>query len=205
MERAIMTRRNTRLTLLASWSVALLAFPLVHCDESLPPRDDPQSFLAVRVSTSGEPVTVYLPNTIYGGTIHVEVENLCDEVLEADSSIWVTVEVWPKGFPDKIASITANSTDLLNPGIVHGEVVTLRPDSAAVFVKPWSQRADDGTPMWNFGHLTRRLTGHGTPFCESDSIRLVGRATVKLFKHVAPVESPEADLKVIYRLFGVDC
>lgn len=190
---------------LVAWCAVVIAFSFVNCDESLPARDDPQNFLAVSILSSGGPVTVYVPNVIFGGTIRVQVANLLDEVLEADSSVWVTIQMWPKGFPDKVVSITATSADLLNPWIVHGGTVTLRPDSAAVFVKQWSHRTDDWTPIWDFGSFTQQYTANGTPYCESDSIHLVGRATVKLFKHIAPVETSETDVIFVYHVFGVDC
>ncbi len=187
------------------WSLIVVALLLLNCDESLPPRDDPQNFLAARISTSGGPVTIYVPDVIYGGTIRIELTNLLDEVLEADFSVWVTVQMWPKGFPDQIVTIVAGPADLQTPWIIHGGLLTLTPDSPAVFLKQWSQRADDGTPMWAFGGLTRQYTANHTPYCASDPIHVVARASVKLFKHVAPVDTPETELVFIYHVFGIEC
>lgn len=201
---SILQRGKVNLRSLAVSCALVIASLFLHCDESLPSRDDPQNFLAASVSRPIGPVTVFVPDVIYGGAIRIEVANLLDEVLEADSSIYVAVEMWPKGFPDRVAHVTAGWADLLSPEIVHGGLVTLRPDSAAVFVKLWSQRTDDGAAMWDFGTFRREYTANGTPYC-ADSVHIVARASVKLFKHVAPVETPETDLVFVYHVFGVDC
>ena len=187
-------------------------FPLVftlfswHCEESLPPREEPRDFLTATISSL--PGAVVIRDSIAqqtSGGFYLELKNVFDEVLQDSACVRAEIEVWLRDQPERRGVATCNETNLINGRIIASGITTLDVDSAAKFIKQWSHRTDDGVPFWSFSRLHQRFTPLGIPYCESDSLSFVARGSVQVFKHVQPQRTAEISFSLVYQVFGIEC
>jgi len=198
-------KSNSKLYI-ATLASAFFCVVLFACDESLPPRDDPQRYLQARLSVIQGVVTIDLDGRITNaGVLTLTAKNTYNEVLQAETLLEGEVEVWLRDDPNQRAVVRLDRSDLMNSWIVGGGLTTLRPDSPAVFVKQWSHMTTGGAPLWGFVGLTPRVTAHGVPFCESGPVHLVAEGSVQLFKNVAPVKTAQIEFTLVYQVFGISC
>lgn len=191
---------------ISTLAAALSCVVLFACDESLPPRDDPQRYLQASLSVVQGVVTIDLDGTITNaGVLTLTTRNTYNEVLQGETFLQGEVEVWMRDDPNQRAVVRLDKGDLISTWIVGGGLTTLRPDSPAVFVKQWSHMTTGGAPLWGFVRLTPRMTAHGAPFCESDPVHLVAEGSVQLFKNVAPVKTTKIEFTLVYQVFGISC
>ncbi len=178
---------------------------MVSCDESLPPREDPQEFLHATLSAEGGIVGVSPDSSIIrGGWLIVRVRNSYAEVLQADAAIEVDVDVWRLDAPEERSIVRMSQQDVAGRWLVRNGQTTLPPDSIALIVKDMNHTTSTGAPFWTLVPLHRRLTKDGY-YCESSAVPFGARATVKLFKSVAPVKTDEVHFDVIYQVQGITC
>jgi len=182
--------------------ILLFLVAFTACDESLPPRADPDAVLVTTLYGLEGPVTINAgEQTSLAGSVFIELRNVHDEVLQDDARIGVTVEVWMKDQPQNRATIQLGRSDLMNGGIIQTGKVTLGPDSAANFLKRWNHRTNIGQPFWEFVRLTPRTTTHGVPYLESDPIPFVGEAAAQVFEHVQATRSQRVVFTFVYWIF----
>ena len=176
------------------------------CDESLPPRDDPQGILQATLSVDEGVVVVTSDGRItHAGVITLTVRNKFNEVLQAESSLGGEIEVWMAEDPSVRAVVPIGKADLADQGIAAFDQTTLRPDSPAVFSKQWSHTTTNGTPLWTFVGLEPVVTLGGERFCQSGPVSLVARGSMKLFKNVAALNTNQVRFTLIYQVFGITC
>jgi hypothetical protein len=187
--------------------ILLLIFAPWGCDESLPPRNDPEQVLQTSFQVVF-PGTVVIRDSIPAGmpgAFSSSVKNVYREVLQDTQRVRLDVEVWLKDQPAARATIHATANDLVSPWLVRGSLLTLGIDTAAVVQKQWSHRTDAGVPFWNYADMFPGVTMGGESYCESASLRFVARATVQAFKNVQPTRLPEFEYDQVYRVFGITC
>ncbi|MEK9136604.1 MAG: hypothetical protein AAB393_05730, partial [Bacteroidota bacterium] len=143
----------------------LVACTQLGCDETLPPRDEPQQFLETRVHAI-EGVAVFRNDVLesLNGTFFITVKNIYSEVLQAEEYIRGDVEVWLRDLPAQRAVVRATKRDLTNQSMVFGDLLTIGPDSTASFIKRWDHRTSEGRPFWEFVNLTLKYTSRGEPY-----------------------------------------
>ena len=197
---------DTLRSMLGRCDLVLLCAVSLTCDESLPPRGDPQSILQASLSVV-EGVVMVQPdgNPSNAGVFTLTVRNMYNEVLQADALLEGQIEVWLKDDPARRTVVQLNRSDLANSQIASLNVTTLRPDSPAVFVKQWSHMTMDGRPMWAGARLHPRVTNHGVKYCESEPVSFVAGGTMRLFKNVAGVKTDQIRFALIYQIFGINC
>ncbi len=140
------------------------------------------------------------------GAFSSSVKNVYTEVLQDTQRIRMDVEVWLKDQPTARATIHGTEIDLVNRWLlVRGSLLTLGIDTAALVQKQWSHRTDAGVPFWNYSNLWPAATVSGESYCQSESLRFVGRATVQVFKNVQPKRLPDFEFTQIYQVFGITC
>ena len=182
------------------WMGAALVSP--GCDESLPPRDDPQGYLHASLSVEGGVVTVAGDGSISrGGALTVGVTNSHDEVLQAEASVLVDVEVWMRDAPDRYALAQLDERNLVTAWLVRGGLTTLPPGSTGRLAGQWSHRTVSGEPFWNFVQQRQKIGKNGVPFMESDPVVLEAQASVRLFKGIAPIQTSRVQFTLVYQIF----
>lgn len=175
------------------------------CDESLPPREEPQQFL--ETSALGVSGTMsYRAGNLDGGggSFIINVKNIYSEVLQDTERVRGDIEIWMRDMPEKRAAVQALKRDLTNPGLVFGNLLTLGPDTTATMLKRWEHRLtsgiDSGRFFWEFVDSTLKFV-HGEPYYESDPVHFVASARVQAFKHVQAVEVRRLEFTVVYLRF----
>jgi hypothetical protein len=195
-----------RITVLLRVAAALLAAVVPGCDESLPPRDDPQGYLQANLAVVQGTVTVDLDGRITNaGVFTLTVRNNYNEVLQAGSLLEGEVQVWLRDDPNQRAIVHFDRSDLINWWIAAGGQTTLRPDSPAVFAKQWSHMTIAGEPFWKLVPMTPMVTDHGVPYCQSNPVHLAAEGSVRLFKNIAPVNTAQIAFTLVYNVFGISC
>jgi hypothetical protein len=186
----------------------VLAAFCVSCDESLPPREPPRSYVVGAVSVIGEGENIQIfneaPINVTGG-FEVRIRNVYDEVLQDSVGGLVTLDVWLKGHPEVNATVKLSEANLRNWGIISGHILTLPTDSAAVFVGQWSHKADNGTPFWAYAAIWAAVTPGGEPYCQSEPVTIVVHGSAQLFKAVGPVYISEREFRIAYAFHGTTC
>jgi hypothetical protein len=179
---------------------------MFSCDESMPPREDPQGFLQATLSAEGGIVAVASDSSIVrGGWLIVHVKNTYNEVLQADAQIQVDVDLWRLDAPDERTSVRMSEQDVAGRWLVRNGLTTLPPDSIALIVKDMNHNTSSGIPFWSLVRLNPRPTKDGTVYCESGAVPFGAKASVKLFKSVAPIETNEVHFVVVYQVLGITC
>lgn len=173
------------------------------CDESLPPRNDPEEFLTVGFRSS---VLVVVDATVVRegwGTVHIVVKNIHDEVLSEDALVRAQLTVRLADKPEVFRLLEFGPLDLLDRRILRGRTVTLGVDSVADLYKYWDHRETGGSPFWDHVVLTRKLTDKGVPYYESDSVRCIAEGTVQLFENVQQRKVGPVIYPIVYQIWNM--
>jgi len=195
---------KTLLTLQRIW-VFLVCFLVSSCEETLPPREEPRNFLVATIGLNPGPVVIQdSTGSAREGSFVLELKNLFDEVLQDSALVQGTIEIWLKKDPSQRRLITCTEGDLSN-NVVRFGLATLGVDSSAKLTKAWNHKTNEGVPFWSFGSLSPRISHGGVPYCESDSLQFVARATIQLFRNVQPVPTQQIEFSLTYWVFGIVC
>jgi len=187
------------------WLTPLLIALLAGCEESLPPRNEPQNFLDV--TFQGEDGTVELRDgetlvsTTPGG-FTVSVKNLYEEVLQDEEDINIDIDFWLAG--NESISGTAHgdrSALLFSHMIQNGNLLTIEPQETALFHVQWDHAAEQ---FWKYTDLTFEVE-HGSPFdiyfFESGPITLAAKGTARLFKTTGVLQLVEDQFTINYKIY----
>lgn len=172
------------------------------CDEFLPPREEPQRYL--QASYSVAPGVVEVRDSLavgLGGSLVVSVKNIYTEVLEDDEFARADIDVWFRDVPARRGTAIASRRDLTDQSLVHAGQLTLPPDVTATFLKRWEHKTTEGRYFWEYVGLHFVEVPHTNGYWESDSVRLVARGRVQLFKTRAQELLPLIEFTLVYRLW----
>ena len=176
------------------------------CEESLPPRNDPEEFLrASLVPMQGR--LVYIDGTtVLHGTMMMRVVliNLHDEALQGSALVRGEIRVWLRDHPDKQKTFSWNADNLQNPSVVRGSTATLGVDSSAMLSALWDQRTDAGEPFWWYGKYRELHTSKGERYFESDSVYFIAEGRMQLFRDVQALTAAPITYGVIYQLWRAE-
>jgi hypothetical protein len=185
--------------LLIAWASCLPT----GCDESLPPRDDPQGFLEASFTEAGGSILLekdLTPSAGFLGGYFVGVKNLYDEVLQAEEDVEILVLYYVEG-EDSVPGIFAGDrTALVDQTMLERDsFLTILPGETARFFVGIDH---DTERLWTNGDLTfHRMPAQ--PFditwLESDTIALLCTGTAKFFKGVAGYEFG-GRLEIVYQI-----
>jgi hypothetical protein len=185
-------------------AVALLFVAFMGgCDESLPPRIPPPTVLR-------QSLNVLLPTSIgvhdslpagLGGAFEARVLNLYDDVLQDTARVRLTLEIFFDDDPTQRAHVQADEADVTTWRLLQRGVLTMGVDTAVVIQKQWSHRTDAGVPFWSLVTLTPMVTLGGTPYLQSDPVRLTIQGTVQVFKVIQPLVIPPQKVELLYKIF----
>jgi hypothetical protein len=189
----------------AKCSVVMACAALVlcsACDESLPSRDEPKTFLVASYSAVSGPVEVRdsMPVGIVGG-FTISVRNIYAEVLQDAEFARAEIDVSMRDFPDQRGKAVALRRDLTDQSLVSGGQLTLRPNTNATFRKQWEHATVGGRHFWEFvpAHFVAVPFSNG--YWESDSVHLIASGKVQLFMTRAFERLPQIEFTVVYRVW----
>jgi hypothetical protein len=174
---------------------------LVSCDESLPPRDDPQNFLSAAFQAPTRVVVIDSGRVQSGLNLLVTLRNNYTEVFQDVADIRGPVVVFMTARPDARQTLPITSPHLVTSWMLRGGLFTIGVDSAALFGVPWSQVMDGGTEFWRTVPLHLRFSSGGAPYWESDSVRFTAQGSVKVFEKVPGISWPTIQFVIIYQIF----
>ena len=190
-------------------AVFALAATTVSCDESLPPREPPGTYLNGELTVSDEGNNTRIVRGVPAnvtGAFRVRIGNLHNEVLQDTIGSLVTLEIWWKEHPEVASTIKLGASDLANGGLLKGRVLTLPTDSAAIFIHQWSHKTDDGTPFWNYLFSNPVNPPYPQePYCQTERMTIVVRGTAQLFHSTGPLYFSEQEFHLAYAVYGESC
>ncbi|MDH3252437.1 MAG: hypothetical protein OEM41_06560 [Ignavibacteria bacterium] len=182
--------------------VAVFVSAFSSCTESLPVREDPEGVLQPLIAFQEGIITVRGDVLLgHNGAFDARLRNTYAEVLEGESRIQGTLQVWLRDRPEKKATLSITPLDLQNLSILNGNTVTLRPGADARFYKQWSHKTDDGEWFWELVDTTGLATADSTPYADSDSVNVVAQVSLQLFEKVPARQSEPSEQTLLYRIF----
>jgi hypothetical protein len=180
---------------------------MTGCDESLPPRVEPEDVLVASVDNLAGTVTFQIGATEpdgSNGAFFLQLRNIYDEVLQDSALVRGEIDVRLRDHPEYHTVVIADNRHLLNSWIIRARIATLGPDSTANFLRQWDHRTAGGAPFWQFASFTVGYTPMGEKYYLSDSVYCVASARVQIFKPAHPEGTPEKTFALRYRIFVVD-
>ena len=182
--------------------IACAAVTASGCEESLPPHTEPETVLIPSMSITGPTVVVRFDQAWTGGNIMLGMKNVHDEVLSEKVDVTATVSMHLRENPAASRTLTYRYSDILTPGLVVGNTLTLRVGESLDLMQPWNHRTASGTPFWMNGiNFNQRTDSKGAPYWESDSVHLVVNANLKVFERVQAVRLPAREFTITYELW----
>ena len=185
-----------------SRGLLLLLLNLFGCDESLPPRDTPKDFLSSTMVVRSGVRNVYMDR----GRLHltpldidVYVKSLYDEVLQDSGKAVVSLTL---SYVDNSQqkSLTLKTGSIISPPTLRG-ILTLLPDSTARMLVQWNNRLPDGRGAWQLVSGSYQVDELGITYWRSDSVPLVVKGTVSLFKNGPPLTVGPVSFLMFYNVY----
>jgi hypothetical protein len=181
----------------------LLSLGISGCDESLPPRNDPQAILVANFSTQTRLITldefnIRKPRMV----LRISLRSNHDEVLQDTANVRGDVVMYLRDYPKIKKTFEWREADIQTPGIVRGRLATLQPRVEFMLSSEWDQMSDMDAVFWKFGHYTKKFTTSGQVYLESDSLFFVAEGRVQLFKYGPAIKAPKLVFGIIYQLMG---
>ena len=195
--------RGTSRRLLFSFFIFII--PFTGCDETLPPRDDPQNFLEVSFDAIDGTVVLDHGVTLLSsdpGGFFVSVKNLHDEVLQAEEEISIDIDFWIVENPGTGGTTHGDRARLQDQTMIqYGNLLTIEPESSATFFMQWDHA---GLKLWEYSTLTLKIQP-GNPldfyWFESGPLTLSAEGTARLFKNIASLELQQDLFVIDYTIF----
>jgi hypothetical protein len=177
--------------------VAGLAFGYFACDESLPPRDNPDVVLIPSMKVTAGVVSVDRYGNTTGGNVVLQAINVYDEALSEKQGIRGIVALRLKGLTQ---TIIYTSADLQSARMLSGNTLTVLPKDTVVLLHLWDHITDRDVPFWNVLAFSRKTTPNGQVYYESEPADISITATLQLFERVPAVRLPPTQVRIIYRM-----
>lgn len=173
------------------------------CEESLPPREEPPEVVRVRLFAADTRLVVVDSMTVYMGgyIVRLALDNLYNDVLDAQALVRGNVRVWLRDHPDQGKNFVWDERDLLTPWVVHGATATLGIDSAAVLSTFWDFRTDAGEPFWNYTRFSHLYTPGGRSYYLSDSVHFSAEGSMQLFRNVYSRQALPITFAVVFHIW----
>jgi hypothetical protein len=174
------------------------------CDESLPPRNDPTSFLSTSLTFGSGLIAINGEDVTIGQRLVASGKNLYDDVLDEEEGVGGAIVVMVRGRPDMRRTIPIRVDDLVSTRMLYGSHLAIGVDSAVTFAVYWNQLADDGKPFWNVARGYREMyTPLGVKYYESDSLDFEATGTLKVFKKLPAITLPTIRFRAMYQLWNL--
>lgn len=185
--------------------IVLATLPMVFfpgCEESLPPRSDPESVLVPAVSMTDVLVRVEAGEVTRGGNVELSMKNAYDDVLSESAGVKAYVRVTLQEYPSYTRLLVFNELDIATPGQIIGHTLTLGVNETIKLMQPWDHRVDSTMSYWNAGMTYQRfVTDKGVEYFESSPVHLIVDANLQIFQRVPAVQLPRQVFTIVYQLW----
>jgi hypothetical protein len=195
----------------AVWKLSIFIVFSLGCEESLPPRIEPEQALSVRVQASSYQRVIggFGGGNVFGGVnahVNIRIHNLHDEVLEDSARIGGTLRVWLEDHPDTGFTIRLTPQMILGPVQIHSGLITLEPhgspggrDSLSLRIL-LPHRTDDGKLLFRLVGVSWHQEVNGDWYMLSDSIKFVADASIQVFENVQAIKAKQARFSLVYKV-----
>lgn len=181
--------------------VAGLVF-LVACDESLPPRIEPEQFLIPSLSVENGPVILDGGVVVGpGGSLRAALRNTYNEVLQSEARAEVVFEVRLAQRPEKKATVVFGAGNIVTDRVIIGSLATLGVDSSVVFFGQWSHATDDGEFFHRFVNSETLVDSRGRPYRRSEPVEFLADASIQLFRGVPAERIKNIRFSLVYHVY----
>jgi len=179
----------------------ILAFGLTiggfACDESVPPRNNPEAVLMPSMRVTAGVVTVDILGNTSGGNVVLRAVNLFNEALSEKQNIRGIVALRLMGLTQ---TMVYTSGDLQNTRVLSGNTLTILPKDSVVLLRLWDHITDLDVPFWSVLSFTEKTTTNGRVYYESDTAWIQITATLQLFERVPAMPVPAMTVPIVYRM-----
>jgi hypothetical protein len=195
------SKRDCCVSLAGGLILALLSLCVWSCDESLPPRDQPQDFLTLSFGIKSALLVIdpAPPRRRYDSlTILFTVANRYNDVLVDSAWGKATADIWLKDDP----SISVHLEQQRIYDHVSNGFLIIRPNDSVVVQLPWNSRHPTPGQIWTRYRSTTHVDGQGRRYYQTEPIHLVAKGSIQLWKHV-PMQSFEPiEFFVVYLVYA---
>ncbi len=214
---------------LGTWILGALSVLALQCDESLPPREQPQNVMSAAASIDATTYTVtygwvqfarykYIlrPIKVDQAPVSVTVTNLFDEVLQDSAVVRGNVVIWDIDRPTRRCTLDLRKASISPSPVAPGDVLTVLPHAKVALQTSWNQQSDTlisgSTPPWFFEGVS--VASKGIQYYRDnprssyrsvttlDPVRLGAQATVQIFAKAGRVVSSIDTVSIVYILYG---
>jgi len=180
--------------------LSTLLFPA--CEESLPPRTEPENVLIPGLSMTDVLVRVEAGRVTRGGNLELSMKNAYDEVLSEKSGVRAYVRVTLQEYPAYTRMLVFDEADIVTPGLITGSTLTLGVNETIRLMQPWDHRLDSTLSFWAAGMTFQRfLTDKGVEYFESSPVHIIVDANLQIFQRVPAVQLPRQVFTIVYQLW----
>jgi hypothetical protein len=139
-----------------------------------------------------------------GGFVILSLRNVHDEVLSEEAFVRGYVTLSLREFSGTTHTLVYGQPDLITPGLIVGNTLTLPVQRTLEIMQPWDHRMVTDKAYWQFVlRWNRRTTDKGILYWESDSLHLVVKATLQIFKRVQAIRFPPREYAIVYQLWDM--
>jgi hypothetical protein len=174
-----------------------LALGNFACDESLPPRNNPDVVLIPSMRVTAGVVSVDILGNTSGGNVVLRAVNVYNEALSEKQNIRGIVALRLKGLTQ---TMLYTSSDLQNTKVLSGNTLTVLPKDSVVLFRLWDHITDMDVPFWSVLSFTEKTTTNGRVYYESDTAWIQITATLQLFERVPAMPVPAMVIPIVYRM-----
>ncbi len=212
------------------WLAALLAATAFRCEETLPPREQPQDAFVGSSDLVGGAFgstfdVVYawvmvdhntselVPVRVDAALVVAHLTNAYDEVLQDSALVIGTLWIWGRDNPALRRTIDLSGASISPSPTEPGHLLTVLPGASVALTSSWDHKTDTlagGTePRWFWDGveiasvtIEKNRDGYYRYVKTTVPIRLAMQSTVQLFARAGRFTSPVDTFAVTYRLHG---
>jgi len=195
------------------WKFSILIAFSLGCEESLPPRIEPEQALSAQVQASSYQRVIggfglgNVFSTLENAHANIRIHNLYDEVLEDSARISGTLRVWLEEHPETGFTVRLTPQMIWGPVQIHNGMITLEPHgspggrdslSFKVFLP---HKTDDGVFLFYLVGRSWYQELNGSWYFLSDSIKLVADASIQVFEKVQAIKTKQTRFSLAYKVY----
>ncbi len=212
------------------WVAVMLALLALRCEETRPPRQQPENVLVgssdlvggtlgstFNVTYSWVKVSPYryslVPTSVDPALVVAHLTNNYDEVLQDSAYVVGTLSIWDRDNPTYKRTIDLSRASISPSPTMPGHLLTVLPGASVALTASWDHKTDTliagAAPKWFWEGapvasvtIERDRRGFYRYVKTTEPIRLAMQSTVQVFARAGRVTSPVDTFAVTYKLNG---
>lgn len=163
--------------------IAAAAALLLACEESLPPRVEPENPLVLTKMVANQGIYQAGPHMVFV----IEISNLYEETFQEEVNVHGKVTVWWERKPEIRTELEVTNSHFVPPTRLTGSVLTLDPGERCALKVYWYLQLDDGSSLLDLLDYSGAVPAGG--LIQSKPERFVVEAEIKLFNQLGYLQS----------------